>query len=63
MATTLTIDQAIKRFEAEAQRHRAEGRWEVGHEWQRRASEMARLGVLAKSLPVARRPSTRRRTD
>jgi hypothetical protein len=47
----LTVEDAVKRLLAEAERHREAGRWDVGHEWQQRADELSRLVSLAKSLP------------
>jgi len=51
----MTTEQAVARLLAEADRHRAEGRWNVGHEWQQRADELARLASLAQQLPRATR--------
>lgn len=48
----MTIEQAIARFEARANKLREEGHWAVAHEWQTRANEMARLGDIARNLPT-----------
>lgn len=50
----MTTAQAVARFQKEAERHRAAGHWNVGHEWQRRADEMRHLAGMAERLPTAR---------
>jgi hypothetical protein len=55
----ITIDQAVKRFKQEAERHRKEGRWSAGHEYQRSASQLASLARQAEGLPPARKKRER----
>jgi hypothetical protein len=50
----MTTSQAHARLLAEAERHRKEGRWDIGHEWQRRANDLARLASMAEGLPRAK---------
>lgn len=56
MESALTIEQAIKKLQAEADWHRSEGRWNVAHDWQQKAGELARLAASAKNLPVRPKP-------
>lgn len=50
----MTTEAAVKKLLAEAEWHRSQGRWDVGHEYQRHANELSRLASMAKRLP--RRP-------
>lgn len=52
----MTIEQAIRKLLAEAEYHRSEDRWDVGHEWQRKADELAHLFATAKGLPNRPKP-------
>jgi hypothetical protein len=52
----MTTDAAIKKLEAEADYHRSQGRWDVGHEYQRYANELGRLASIATSLPKRPKP-------
>jgi hypothetical protein len=54
----VTVEQAIKKLQAEADYHRSEGRWTAAHDWQRYANELAHLAAMAKALP--RRPAPKR---
>jgi hypothetical protein len=60
-----SVEQAHLRLEAEAQRHRENGNYAAGHDYQRMANEFARLASMAEKLPPARkarRATERRRT-
>ena len=56
----MTTEQAVLRFEREAERLDAMGHSAAAHDWRKRASEMAFLARLAKDLPIARSTPRRR---
>ena len=51
----MTIAEAIRRFQAEADRLRAEGSYGAAHDYQRKISELRSLEDHAKLLTPARR--------
>lgn len=53
----MTVEAAIKKLKAEADWHRSQGRWDVGHEYQCYANDLARLASIATRLP--RRPKAK----
>lgn len=55
----MTVEQAIRKLKSEADYHRSQGRWDVGHEYQRYANELGRLASIANSLP--KRPAARKK--
>lgn len=50
----MNTETAVKKLKAEAVWQRTQGRYEVAHEYQRDATDLARLAQIASKLP--RRP-------
>ena len=55
----MTTETAIKKLKAEAAWQRTQGRYEVAHEYQRDASDLARLAQIAAKLPRRPKPKTK----